>query len=138
MSINLEERGAGQTSAGLVTWTNVIYALHALAVLIGVTSAVTIVGTFVFGLPSIVAVIMTYLRRSDARGTWLESHYRWLLNTFWGAVIGGLLAGAATFFLLITIIGIVLAWIPLLVVGLWLSYRVIRGWLALRDRRPVA
>ena len=60
---------------GLVTYTHIIYGLHALSVLIGVTGPATVIGSFVFGLPSIIAVIMNYVRRSEARGTWLESHF---------------------------------------------------------------
>src|SRR5262249_48187522 len=55
----------------LVTYTHIIYALHALAVLVGITTAHTIVGSFVGGLPSIIAVIMNYVRRSATRGTYL-------------------------------------------------------------------
>ena len=42
----------------LVTYTHVIYGLHGLSVLIGITGAATIVGSFIFGLPSIIAVVM--------------------------------------------------------------------------------
>lgn len=122
---------------GLVAWMHVIYGLHGLAVLIGATSAATIVGAFVFGVPSIIAVILAYVKRDDARGTWLESHYRWSLRTFWLAIGWGIGAALATFLLFITIIGILIAWLPLLALGIWVAYRVIRGWLALKDRRPL-
>jgi uncharacterized membrane protein len=118
---------------GLVAWTHVIYGLHALAVLIGVTSAATVVGAFVFSLPSIVAVILSYLKRGEAAGTFLESHYRWLIRTFWFAVLWGAIAVVLTLVLLLTIVGILIAWLPVLVVGVWLIYRVARGWLALKD-----
>ena len=122
---------------GLVAWTHVIYGLHALAVLIGVTSAATVVGAFVFSLPSIVAVVLSYLKRSEAAGTFLESHYRWLIRTFWFAVLWGAIAIVVTLVLVITIVGILVAWLPVLVVGVWLIYRVARGWLALKDRKPL-
>lgn len=60
----------------LVTTTHGIYALHSLSILIGVTSAATIIGAFVFDLPSIIAVIINYVKRSEVRGTFLESHFR--------------------------------------------------------------
>ncbi|NBX41043.1 MAG: hypothetical protein EBR15_06455, partial [Gammaproteobacteria bacterium] len=69
--------------AALVTWTNVIYGLHALSVLIGVTSAATIAGSFIFGVPSIAAVILNYVKRSEVRDTWLASHFSWQIRTFW-------------------------------------------------------
>lgn len=56
----------------LVNYTHIIYALHSLSVLIGLTSTLFIVTAFVFGLPSIIAVIMNYMRRKDVSGTYLE------------------------------------------------------------------
>jgi uncharacterized membrane protein len=118
---------------GLIAWTHVIYGLHAASVVIGITSAAFIVTAFVFGVPSIVAVILNYLKRAEARGTFLESHFRWQIRTFWFTLlwcaIGGLLFA--------TVVGALVA-IPLfIVVGLWVIYRVIRGWLALKDGKPV-
>ena len=62
---------SGAADPALVSYTHVIYALHSLSVLVGLTSAVTVVGSFIFGLPSIVAVIMNYVRQAEARGTYL-------------------------------------------------------------------
>ena len=125
---------------GLVAWTHVIYGLHSLSVLMGVAGAATVVGAFVFGLPSIVAVVLSYLKRGEATGTFLESHYRWLIRTFWFAVLWGAMAVVVTLVLVLTIVGILVAWLPMLVVGVWLVYRVARGWLALKDgkRLPVS
>ncbi|HTL91186.1 MAG TPA: hypothetical protein VL176_02500, partial [Steroidobacteraceae bacterium] len=78
---------APRVDESLVTYTHVIYALHTLAVVIGITTFHTIVGSFVGGLPSIVAVIMNYARRSATRGTYLESHFRWQIRTFWYALL---------------------------------------------------
>jgi uncharacterized membrane protein len=132
-----EQIVARAADEGLVAWTHVIYGLHAVAVLIGVTSAVTVVGAFVFSLPSIVAVVLSYLKRGEAAGTFLESHYRWLIRTFWFAVLWGGIAVIVSVALVLTIVGILVAWLPVLVVGVWLIYRVARGWLALKDEKPV-
>jgi uncharacterized membrane protein len=59
-------------SESLVTWTHAIYALHALSLAIGLLGAASVVGAFLIGWPSIVAVILNYVKRSDVRGTWLE------------------------------------------------------------------
>jgi uncharacterized membrane protein len=118
---------------GLVTVAHVVYALHTLSLLIGLTTAATIVGAFVFGVPSIIAVIINYVKRGGARGTFLESHFRWQIRTFWFAllwcVIGGLL--------FVTLVGIPLALGIFLVTGVWAIYRIARGWLALPDRKPM-
>jgi uncharacterized membrane protein len=137
MTESAHENSLRAPDEGLVAWTHVIYGLHALAVLIGVTSAATVVGAFVFSLPSIVAVVLSYLKRGEAAGTFLESHYRWLIRTFWFAVLWGAIAIAITLILVITIVGILIVWLPVLVVGVWLIYRVARGWLALKDGKPL-
>lgn len=121
----------------LIPYTHLIYGLHALSVLIGVTGAATIVGSFIFGLPSIIAVIMNYLRRRDAAGTWLESHFRWQIRTFWlalGLSIAVLLLSAP---LMLLIVGFATAWIGMLMIGIWVLYRVLRGWLTLREGRAI-
>src|SRR6185436_20981547 len=110
-----------------------VYALHALSLLIGITTAATIVGAFVFGVPSIIAVVVNYLKKGEARGTFLESHFRWQIRTFWFALLWCVIAG----FLLITIVGIPLAIGIFFGAGIWVIYRIARGWLALRDRRPM-
>ena len=72
--------------SSLVGWTQFIYALHAFSLLMGIIGAATVVGAFLTGWPSIIAVILNYVKRSEARGTWLESHFRWQIRTFWMAL----------------------------------------------------
>jgi len=117
----------------LVQLTHIIYGLHAVAVGVGVTSAATVAGGFVFGLPSLIAVFINYLKRGDVKGTWLESHFRWQIRTFWFTFLWLVVYGL----LIITIIGIPVAWILIALLGLWVGYRVIRGWLALFREQPV-
>ena len=121
----------------LVTYTHVIYALHALSVLVGFTAGVTIVGSFVCGVPSIVAVIMNYARRSATYGTFLESHFRWQIRTFWFAALWALAIWAITLPLMLVLIGFPLFFAGFGALALWIIYRVVRGWVALRDRRPM-
>jgi uncharacterized membrane protein len=123
--------------ASLVSYTHIIYALHSLSVLIGLTSAVTIVGSFVFGLPSIIAVIMNYARQSDVRGTFLESHFRWQIRTFWFALLWVLVILALSLPLMLIVVGFFTLGIGYVLLGIWVIYRIVRGWLALRDHRPV-
>ncbi len=114
-------------------WCHVAYCLHAISALGGVLGAATIVGSFIFGWPSIIAVIINYIMRGGARGTWLETHWRWQMRTFWWAVLWGLLAVLIMF----TVIGIPVGMLMIGVLGLWLLYRVVRGWLVLFDRRAL-
>jgi len=124
-----------QPSPSLVRWTQLIYGLHAFSLLTGILGAATVVGAFLTGWPSIIAVILNYVKRSDAHGTWLESHFRWQIRTFW---FGLFWISLCVVFIIATLgIGILVAWLPMSLVGLWFIYRIIRGWLALSDRRPL-
>jgi uncharacterized membrane protein len=126
------------TNPSLVTYTHIIYALHAFAVVMGLaTTAATVVGGFIFSIPSIVAVIMNYARRSEVRGTWLESHFTWQIRTFWYALLWAAIVGLIGLVLMVVLIGFVVWWAGGLALGLWIVYRVARGWIALRDRRPM-
>lgn len=131
----------GQPSGGvlpqssLVTWTQIIYGLHAFSLLTGILGAATVVGMFLTGWPSIIAVIMNYLKRGEARGTWLESHFRWQIRTFW---YGLLWVSLCWLVVILTLgIGVFVVWLPLGIVGLWFIYRIVRGWLSLSERRPM-
>lgn len=119
---------------GLRAWCHVIYALLALSALTGILTSATVLGAFVFGWPSIIAVIINYARRADVRGTWLESHWRWQLRTFWFAAVWALVAGLLT----ATLVGIPAAMLVIAATGLWVLYRVIRGWMALGDSKALS
>jgi len=124
-----------QTSDPLFGWTQAIYALHALSLLTGILGAATIVGAFLIGWPSIIAVILNYVKRSEVRGTWLESHFRWQIRTFW---YGLLWVALCMLVVVLTLgIGLLFVWIPIGVVSLWFIYRIVRGWLALREGRAM-
>jgi uncharacterized membrane protein len=119
----------------LYTWTQAIYALHALSLLIGIVGAATVVGAFLLGWPSIIAVILNYVKRGDTRGTWLESHFRWQIRTFW---FGALWVSLCALFIVMTLgLGVFIVWLPLGLVAIWFIYRVVRGWIALREQRPM-
>ena len=122
---------------GLVNYTHLIYGLHAVSAVIGMLTAASVVGAFIFGLPSIVAVIMNYVKRGDVRGTWLESHFRWQIRTFWFAALWVVLAFVASAPLMLIWVGIFTFGIAVAIVGLWVVYRVVRGWIALKDGRPL-
>ncbi len=117
----------------LVKLAHVIYALHAVSLVTGIVTAATVVGAFLTGWPSIIAVILNYAKRSDVRGTWLESHFRWQIRTFWFGLSWVALCGLFVVFTLG--IGLLIVWAPLVGVGLWFIYRIARGWLRLMDRR---
>lgn len=115
----------------MVNLTYLIYGLHLFSAITGVMTTAFIVTAFLSGWPSILAVFLNYARRDAVRGTYLESHFRWQIRTFWFALLW-LLLGAV---LLLTVIGIPLAWVIVVIVGLWVLYRMLRGVTRLMDRR---
>jgi len=116
-----------------LTAAHVVYALHAFAIGLGIVGTATVIGGFVGSLPSIIAVIINYVKRGDARGSWAASHYRWQIRTFWFALLWLLLA----VLLIVTVVGAPVGLGLLLVLTLWLIYRIIRGWLRLLDKQAM-
>ncbi len=95
--------------------TLVIYALQAASVFLGISL--------------IAAIIVNYIKRDDVRGTWLESHFRWQIRSFW-------------FFLLWAALGcllflIVIGYFILIAAGIWLIYRIAKGWVFLSEKKPM-
>src|SRR4029077_19702439 len=122
---DIEATGNGAPQS-LVTIAQVIYGLHALSIFIGLTSAITIVGAFVFGFPSIIAVILNYVYQHGTRGTYLESHFRWQIRTFWFAAAWIMIGWAVFLTLFIVLVGIPIAWMIWVGTGFWVIYRVAR------------
>jgi uncharacterized membrane protein len=117
----------------LVRLTHIIYGLHAFSAVMGVISSAAIVTAFLTGWPSILAVVLNYARRDAVRGTYLESHFGWQIRTFWFALLWVVVATL----LFITILGIPFAWLVVVVTGIWVLYRIGRGWMALMDGQEV-
>ncbi len=124
-------------SDSLVTVTHVVYALHTLSLVIGAFGAASIIGAFVFGWPSIIAVIINYVKRSDVRGTYLDSHFSWQIRTFWWALLMSAIIAVLGLTLAIVLIGFAIWIVGFFVLGIWAIYRIARGWMALMDRRPM-
>jgi uncharacterized membrane protein len=120
-------------SEGLVRLTHIIYGLHAFSAVMGVISSAAVVTAFLTGWPSILAVILNYAKRADVRGTYLESHFRWQIRTFWFAVLWVVVA----LLLVVTVLGIPFAWLLFVITGVWVLYRIGRGWLALNDGQEI-
>jgi uncharacterized membrane protein len=126
-----------QPPSSAIATAHIVYALHAVSLAIGAFGAATVVGAFLFGWPSIIAVILNYVQRKDARDTWLESHYRWQIRTFWLALVWGAIIAVFSALTAIILIGFA-AWIVgLFALGIWAIIRIGRGWLVLADRRPI-
>jgi uncharacterized membrane protein len=117
---------------------HIVYGLHALGLAIGAFGAASVVGSFLFGWPSIIAVIVSYMYRGDVRGTWLESHFDWAIRTFWVALAAAVVIALVSAPLVLLLGFGLLTWIVgMVVLGLWAIYRIARGWLRLNARQPM-
>ncbi len=117
--------------------TQLVYILHGLSMLIGLMTGATIISAFLFGWPSIAAVVLNYVKAPDARGTFLESHFSWQIRTFWYGMVWTLLVMIAGVVLMPFIVG-PFVWLGgFVVLSIWVAYRIIFGWLRLREYRPV-
>jgi uncharacterized membrane protein len=102
---------------------NILYLLHLLA-------------PFTAWLLAVVAIIVGMATRDRVRGTWIDSHFSWLSRTFWWGILWIAILGIVTLVLVLTVIGIPLAWLLWAILFVWYLYRVIRGWILLNDRKP--
>ena len=128
-----EETNSEEPVQSALVAAHIVYGLHAVAIVTGITGSATVIGGFVGSVPSIIAVIINYLKRGSARGSWAESHYRWQIRTFWFALLWLLIA----VLLIVTVVGAPFGLALLAAVTLWLIYRVARGWLRLLDKQPM-
>jgi uncharacterized membrane protein len=121
----------------LVRTLHIVYALHALGLVLGAFGAASVIGSFLFGWPSIIAVIVSYIYRGDARGTWLESHFDWAIRTFWIALAFAAVVALLSLPLMLVVIGFGTWVVGMALLGLWAIYRIARGWMRLNSRQPM-
>jgi uncharacterized membrane protein len=112
---------------------HVVYGLHSFAIVLGIVGSATVIGGFLGSLPSIIAVILSYVKRGDATGSWAESHFRWQIRTFWFALLWLIIA----VLLIVTLLGAPLGFAMLITVTVWLIYRIARGWIRLLGKQPM-
>ena len=97
------------------TITPAVYALQAVS--------------FFFGITYLIAVIINYVKLPDVRGTWMESHFRWQIRTFWFSLLWAVI-GALTYLFLV-------GWLILGIDSIWVIYRIVKGWLYFSDRKEM-
>jgi uncharacterized membrane protein len=127
----------GAPSPSLISTTLVIYGLYGLAAVLALAAHGFPPIAPLGGIAGIVAIIMAHVKRSEAAGTWLASHYRWLIRTFWFSVLWGVIGGIIFVLLFIIIVGIVIAYAIWIATTLWVLYRLIKGYLLFKDSQPV-
>ncbi len=105
---------------------NISYTLHALvalgAVLPGMHASVVLL---------LIAFLLDMFKRGDAYGSWQATHFSWRIRTvLWS---GGLYVVTLPLWFLLVAPG----WIAWGIISIWFAYRIVRGWLALNDRKPM-
>ena len=126
-----------ETSPTLVKTTHVVYGLHAIGLALGALGTASVLGSFLFGWPSIIAVIINYVKRDEVRGTWLESHFTWQIRTFWFALLWAAVVALVSIPLAFVVIGFGTWVLGMFVLGVWAIYRIGRGWLALNKHQAM-
>jgi uncharacterized membrane protein len=120
---------AKPANSNVLMFAHIIYGIFAFSAI----SAASFVGLLV-SFVGFIGVIMAHVFKSDAKGTWLESHYDWLIKTFWVSFAIGLVG----WIFAVTIIGIVIA-VPIwAVLFVWTAYRLIRGWMNLFREKAIS
>jgi uncharacterized membrane protein len=117
--------------------TLVIYALLGLEAVVGLASSGFPLIRPLTGLIGIIAIILAYVKRSEAAGTWLASHYRWLIRTFWYSLLWGMIGGIIFVLFAVIIIGLVIGYLIWVATTIWVFYRLIRGYMLFNASQPV-
>lgn len=120
-----------------ITATLIVYALFGVGAVAALISSGFPVAMPLFGLLGIVAVVIAYVKRDEAQGTWVASHLRWLIRTFWYSLLWGLVGGLILVTLGLILIGIPIALLIWAIASIWVIYRVIKGYLLFKDNRPI-
>ena len=130
---SVEETKSAEPVPSALVGAHIVYGLHTVAIVLAIVGSATVIGGFLGSMPSIIAVIINYLKRGGARGSWAASHYRWQIRTFWFALLWLLIA----VLLVVTVVGAPFGLGLLIAVTLWLIYRIARGWMRLLDKQPM-
>jgi uncharacterized membrane protein len=133
----MSEAQAPAPAPSLITTTLVVYALFGVAALIAILSHGFPPFAPLGGIAGIVAIIVAYVKRGEATGTWLASHYRWLIRTFWFSLLWGFIGLILFLALAIVIIGFLLGPAVWIVTSIWVLYRLLRGYFLFKDSKPV-
>jgi uncharacterized membrane protein len=124
--------GGPPVSAGLLA-----YALFGTAAVVALVSSGFHLAAPLMGLVGIAGLIVAYVKRGDAQGTWVASHFAWLIRTFWFSFLWGVVGALVLLVLGIILIGIPIALLIWAVASIWVIYRVIRGYLVFKESKPI-
>ena len=128
---------ASVPAPSLITATLVVYGLFGAAAVIAIASHGFPPFAPLLGIAGIIAIIVAYVKRGDAAGSWLASHYRWLIRTFWFSLLWGLIGLALFLALALVLVGFIVGPVIWIGTSIWVLYRLIRGYLLFKDSEPI-
>jgi uncharacterized membrane protein len=137
LSSQLPAPSAGAPSSSLISTTLIVYALFGIGAISALASSGFPLVAPLMGVIGIIALIAAYVKRDEAAGTWLQSHYRWLIRTFWFSFLWGIVGGLILITLGLVLIGIPIAFAIWIATTLWVIYRLVRGYLLFSERKPI-
>lgn len=114
-----------------------IYVLFGIAAVVSIAGYGMAVGAPLLTIIGIVAVIIAYVKRDEARGTWTASHVTWLIRTFWWSLLWNVIGTIVLFTLGLILIGIPIAYGIWIATTIWVIYRLVRGYLYFKDSQPI-
>lgn len=124
-------------SASLISMTLVVYALFSFSAVVGLLSSGFPLIAPLCGIVGIIGIILAYVKGGEATGTWLASHYRWLIRTFWFSLLWGCIGAIIFVLFAIILIGLVVGYVIWVATTIWVLYRLIRGYVLFKDSQPV-
>jgi uncharacterized membrane protein len=130
------ESGAGSRTAP-VSGALLAYALFGASAVVALISSGFHFAAPLMGIVGIAGLIVAYVKRDEAQGTWVASHLRWLIRTFWYSFLWGVVGFVVLLILGIVLIGIPIALLIWAIASIWVIYRVIRGYLVFKESRPI-
>ncbi len=126
-----------EPTSQIVIVAKAVYGLHALSILIGIACGGSVIGAFLFSWPAVAAVLLNFFLRSEARGTYVDSHFGWQIRTVLYGFLWTVFIALLGFMLSFVGIGFALWFIGFAVMGIWVGYRVCFGWYRLVSEEPV-
>ncbi|HTP46969.1 MAG TPA: hypothetical protein VMQ50_08630 [Casimicrobiaceae bacterium] len=121
----------------LITATLIVYGLFGLGAVVAILSHGFPPVAPLGGIAGLIGIIMAYVKRGEAEGSWLASHYRWLIRTFWFSLMWGIIGAVVFVLLALLLIGLIIGPVIWIATSIWVIYRLIRGYLLFKDSKPV-
>ena len=134
---NASGSNTGSAPAPAASGALLCYALFGTAAVVALLSHGFPFAAPLMGIIGIAGLIVAYVKRDDAQGTWVASHLRWLIRTFWFSLLWGIIGAIIFVLLALIIIGIIIGYAIWVATTIWVLYRLVRGYMLFNESKPV-